>query len=116
MTLKIVKRSAFLFFVSHVVFFVSPNSAIADYGDWGLLNFGPSASAETIDAFADPDSDGMVNLLEYAYGRNPLVSDFTEPTPTLSAGRLTLTLLRPKDRFDLLYYFQFADSVSGPWL
>jgi hypothetical protein len=90
--------------------------ASADYTDWALLNFGSSAPIETSGENADPDYDGMSNILEYAFGRNPLAPDHTPPSYSFREGRLTLSMFRPKDRLDLLYYCQFADSLSGSWL
>jgi N-acetylneuraminic acid mutarotase len=63
---------------------------------------------------ADPDADGMVNLLEYAFSRQPLVPDNTNylwaGTDTISMNRyLTLNYQRNATAIDV----QFSVNVSS---
>ena len=77
----------------------SANVVIADLpaDDWRLAKFGADASNFSIAAdLADPDGDGIVNLLEYAFSHNPLT--FDEP-PSLGFGGAELSLTY---RFNLL--------------
>ena len=65
---------------------------------------------------ADPDKDGLANLLEYGLGGNPVLSGTSVlPVLTTSAGRLHLTFNRVADPA-LLYEVQStADPASGSW-
>jgi autotransporter-associated beta strand protein len=52
---------------------------------------------------SDPDTDGLINLLEYALAGNPLdASSIPLPVPTIDEGRLSLTFQRVADP-ELLY-------------
>jgi hypothetical protein len=61
----------------------------------------------------DPDADGYVNILEYALGLNPIVSDVAgKDMLTVSGQAATLILPRPA-RQDLLYkILSTADSTT----
>ncbi|SVE05201.1 uncharacterized protein METZ01_LOCUS458055, partial [marine metagenome] len=68
---------------------------------------------------ADPDADGLPNLLEYALGGKPAQSDSTTILPTLdtSSGSLVLTYIRLKPTVDpsLTYEAQLTTSLVGAW-
>jgi regulation of enolase protein 1 (concanavalin A-like superfamily) len=64
---------------------------------------------------ADPEKDGLVNLLEYALGGDPLVSEpGILPQPSLSNHRLALTFQRIADP-DLIYQVQASENLADPW-
>ena len=65
---------------------------------------------------ADPDSDGLVNLLEYALGGDPLTSSRV-PLPRSSAvsGKLAITFTRTLANTDITMAVQAADSPAGRW-
>ena len=64
---------------------------------------------------ADPENDGLVNLLEYALGGDPLASDpGILPQPSLSNNRLALTFQRIADP-DLIYQVQASENLADPW-
>ena len=68
---------------------------------------------------ADPDSDGIPNLLEYAFGGNPTTADRTVSLPKLETldGKLVLTFYRLKTSLDANLKFepQVTNSLSGTW-
>jgi len=66
---------------------------------------------------ADPDGDGVANLLEYAFGGNPLDSARTPlPQPGSADGRLALTFNRNLTNTDLTITVQATDSLKGSWI
>ena len=48
-----------------------------DYDDWASYRFDDGVAREDTVPTADPDGDGLVNLAEYYFLRNPLVADKT---------------------------------------
>jgi hypothetical protein len=74
-----------------------------------------AASGET----ADPDGDGLPNLLEYALDAEPLAADAPSRQPSAATtpdGHLTLTYFHPSSRTDLGYAVEWtADLAAGGW-
>ena len=79
---------------------------------WRQNAFGNSANAGLGADGADPDHDGVPNLVEYALGSNPLSgASFALPTPGRSGNYLTLTFTRA--RSDVTYGVEAsADLVN----
>jgi hypothetical protein len=86
-------------------------SRLVTFSDWtGLHNLTGANAGAT----ADPDGDGVSNLLEYAFGRQP---DHVEPSAALTkasvqGGRLMITFTRDERASDLLYEVQVADTLQ----
>ena len=79
---------------------------------WKLANFGTDAGNPAIAGdFADPDRDGMVNLLEYAFALEPLANS-PAPAVALAANEITLTYRRNLLATDLVYLVQEASDFS----
>lgn len=80
------------------------------YDRWVEEHFaGGSANSH---AAGDPDGDGLVNLLEYAFGTNPAAPTGPGPLPVLTVegdGQATFTWTARRDRADLT----FAAEVSA---
>lgn len=88
-------------------------------GNWKLNHFGSDANNPLIAADgADPDGDDLVNLLEYALGRQPL-----SPEPPqqgiihdILSGQQRLTLTRDPLATDVLLQIQRSPNLSlGSW-
>jgi hypothetical protein len=82
---------------------------------WRQFYFGTSASEGSAADFADPDGDGMVNLVEFALGGNPL-----SPGPLWSVSRdgdyLALAYTLDLDAKALVEVTpQWAASLDGEW-
>ncbi len=94
---------------------------------WRALAFSPRQIADGLAAdAADPDGDGLANLLEYAFGSDPLRSDGAAPVSASRTGapsRLAVTFPLLADRpditltvessSDLATWFPIARSVAG---
>lgn len=99
-------------------------------GPWQQTNFGANASNELISGWdADPDRDGLVNLLERAFNLPPLTPGVPIVSPTGTSGLpriwvtqgpggpvLNVQYLRLKastDPVGLTYTPQFSSALSG---
>src|SRR5204862_216924 len=64
---------------------------------------------------ADPDGDGVVNILEYGLGGDPLTADASVlPRIGTIAGRLTLSFQRDASLSDLTYTVQETSTLGTP--
>ena len=61
---------------------------------------------------ADPDGDGRVNLTEYAFGLDPLISDQDESTTVLGPNGMTLTFPEAVAATDLLYHLEESPDLA----
>lgn len=67
-------------------------------------------SAET----ADPDGDGNVNLLEYAFGSSPIsAADSIGPELSLNGSLISLTYLKDIRKTDLNHRVQFSTDLQN---
>jgi autotransporter-associated beta strand protein len=82
---------------------------------WRELHFSSSENAGNGADLADPDGDGVVNLLEYATNTNPTVAN---AAPVVALGKdgagthLTLTFTRIADE-TLVYSVQATNDLAG---
>ena len=104
-----------------VLYSIAPLSAIPvteTLASWQAFHFGalPPATESTVwGALADPDRDGLNNLLEYAMHTPPLIGAASPMTLSLAASRLKLVFPRDPLRTDLRYTVEGADALTGPW-
>jgi autotransporter-associated beta strand protein len=82
---------------------------------WRQTHFGSIAGAGTAVDTADPDGDGVVNLLEYALGTVPTsAASVSVPVPSVVGSRLQISFLRA--RSDVTYIVETtSDLSSGAW-
>ena len=89
------------------------------FNTWLLAEFGTNANNLSISGdLADPDGDGIVNLLEYALNLNPNVASVTGlPTAQVdpACDCLTLTYTKVLSAIDLSYTVEAASDPGGPW-
>jgi hypothetical protein len=67
---------------------------------------------------ADPDNDGISNLLEYAFGLEPWTSDAGSlPQPVASGGQMIYHFTEPTDFMGLTYQAEWSPTLApGSWL
>jgi hypothetical protein len=80
---------------------------------WKLMYFGADANNPAIAGdSADPQSDGMVNLMAYAYGLNPLVTNTNPFTGSLVGNQFQLSFPRNISASDITYNIQSSVDLS----
>lgn len=86
--------------------------------DWKRSKFGNDWENETVSGpSADPDHDGIQNLLEYALVGPPLASDTAIlPRVTVLSGSTELRFSRDLTHTDLRMTVQVAENLAGIWL
>jgi hypothetical protein len=93
----------------------------ATLDQWRALWFGTTNNSGTAADTADPDSDGLPNFLEYAFGLNPTNSDQgwrLSPllTQTNSTDWLACSFFRNTNAADLTFSLQAAGTLpSSSW-
>jgi hypothetical protein len=97
----------------------SPGAATVTLQDlpadtWRFNQFGANASNPAIAGDgADPDGDGLSNLLEFAVGLNPTQpSQSGRPEVAVSGDRLRLSFTRVKEAEDLTYRVEATEDLS----
>jgi hypothetical protein len=56
------------------------------YGNWAMSKLGSDASSQTLSASTDADSDGVTNLIEYAWGFDPKAADAHSRSSVSTSG------------------------------
>jgi len=96
---------------------LAPDAQVAvvpSYSSWRAAYFGTPAGPEIS---GDPDGDGMVDLLEFAFGGNPLVSDSPSRLPFAgttsdSPGYATITFRRQVAPSTTSYLVERSSNLS----
>jgi autotransporter-associated beta strand protein len=93
-------------------------TVVAPHALWLEENFGANSSDSTIAGdLADPDKDGICNLLERAFGGDPNTAD-SQITPAIdrSAPLLSITYRKSKTVSDLEVVVEESEDLSeGSW-
>jgi hypothetical protein len=80
---------------------------------WRFNMFGNTANDPSIGGdHADPDRDGIKNLVERALGLSPTTFDPQPITTFFHTGRLAISFARPADTADLIYTVQVSDNLT----
>lgn len=93
-------------------------SGKAPFQIWRESHFNPAQLSDPAISGpnADPENDGISNLLEYALALDPLASDTTGlPTVGTSGGHLSLTYRKDKTATDIMYTPQAGETLAGDW-
>ena len=84
---------------------------------WRLEHFGTADASGNAADLADPDEDGLVNMVEFFLNGNPNSSaGVSLPTVGIENGDLTLTYTRNKAAMtELAFAVEASLSLAGPW-
>jgi autotransporter-associated beta strand protein len=83
---------------------------------WQSTNFGTDANHPLIAGdLADPDNDGIPNLLERATAMNPNGSDPVPMSVTKTATTLDFIYTKNKSATDLTYTVEWSDTLANDW-
>lgn len=87
------------------------------YDFWKFSYFGANDNNPAVAGnLADPDGDGIPNILEYAFGSNPTSADTNSPLAgTIVSNHFQLQFYRNAFATDLNYSAQAAANLTGTW-
>ncbi|MFZ4764295.1 MAG: PQQ-dependent sugar dehydrogenase [Roseimicrobium sp.] len=83
---------------------------------WRALYFPTYLVGQFIDPNGDDDRDGVVNQLEYAFGRSPVQADsstYFTAAPTAGGADFTVSFPRDNAATDLTYRLQVSSDLSA---
>ena len=91
--------------------------SVTAIGTWRQTHFGVANNSGDAADTADPDHDGLINILEYAFNSNPLTNSPSPLTFGFVNGLLTITFKRAHPAPpDIGYVFEVTDNfASGTW-
>lgn len=89
-------------------------SSASPHEEWRMMNFGNSGNPNVSSPEADPDGDGLVNLMEYGLGLNPNSRDENPFAATVSAdGReIDYSVYLDSSLIDVDYAVQSSTDLS----
>jgi hypothetical protein len=81
---------------------------------WRLEHFGSSEGTGRAADLADWDNDGVLNLLEFAFGLNPTLSDAQLlPTAQIAGGALVIQFTEPANIGGISYSAETANVLTA---
>jgi hypothetical protein len=87
-------------------------ASLTPYNLWKLAHFGANANNPAIAGdLADPDSDHLANLMEYAFATDPNVADTNTFTGVLAGQQFQLHFRRNTSASDLTYLVQTSGTL-----
>ncbi|HLP02950.1 MAG TPA: hypothetical protein VK163_13055 [Opitutaceae bacterium] len=89
-------------------------TVLSPFQKWQQDKFGSSASDDAIAGpSADPDGDGLENLLEYALGLDPLLHGATTVVIDTDTGALRLTATKNAAATDIVYMVEVSSDLTS---
>jgi hypothetical protein len=106
----LVSQAGYAYFLDNSFFVrLQKYAFVLRYENWANLKLGSPTASET----ADPDKDGLPNLLEYAFHTDPnSAASSSLPTVGIEPGYVTLTYTKLMSATDLGYVVEATDSLS----
>jgi hypothetical protein len=80
---------------------------------WKLAHFGTNANSTVAGDTADPDLDGAVNLLEYAFATDPNIANINPFSGNLVGSQFQLHFPRNTSAGDLTYVLQKTTALTA---
>lgn len=96
---------------------LAPITPVSPWTSWQQQKFGLESTNESVAGFAaDPDDDGILNLMEYALGGDPLLSETgILPKIRCSNNSVEFFFKRNPNHSDLRMTVQAASDLNVPW-
>ncbi len=90
---------------------------LSSYATWKLAHFGVNATNSVVAGDnADPDGDGVPNILEYAFGTDPMTANTTHPLLGIAiSNHFNLQFNRNLSATDLTYSAAANFGFPGIW-
>ena len=79
---------------------------------WRHAQFGSAAPLPTSADLADPDADGVPNLLEYALSTSPSQADARKPGLMPNGDSLEFIYTRNLAAVDVIYHVEWSDDLQ----
>ncbi len=94
--------------------FSGTQARASTYAEWTQTYWPGVVNPAITDDLADPDHDGLPNLLEYAFGTNPTRPSVSTVTTGSAQTYPTLTFTRPHPAYsDITYTIQATTEMTG---
>jgi autotransporter-associated beta strand protein len=82
---------------------------------WRKQHFSTTSPTGDAADLADPDKDGIPNLIEYATLSDPNISTPSPTTLIKSGPSLQFSYTKNPDATDITYTVEWTDTLTGPW-
>ncbi|HVV73496.1 MAG TPA: hypothetical protein VHI52_18630, partial [Verrucomicrobiae bacterium] len=90
-------------------------TVLTPFDQWRWTHFSTTDNNGPAADNADPDNDGLVNLVEYALGLDPKVADRQPLSAVIEQGHLTLSYRRPYPApTDVIYLPEVSETLDAP--
>jgi hypothetical protein len=94
----------------------APSNNPAIFTDWQQLTWPGETNPSIIGSTADPDHDGLNNLLEWGLHLDPKTPDLFSPVLELSGAVLDFTYTRRKTSpGEATFTVEWSDTLAAPW-
>jgi len=94
-----------------------PVTVLSNIEGWRQTHFGTIANSGAAADGADPDSDGQINLVEFASGTSPTASN--RPPKALESSAGNLELIYPRSHAavagGVVFAVEWSDTLAGEW-
>lgn len=94
---------------------VTTVQSVSPLESWRMSYFHSISDSGDGADLADPDRDGIVNLLEYATVQNPLIADALTNTVTKQGSVMHFTYYKNPVATDVTFTVEWNDQLSGSW-